>query len=322
MTRWLAIGVVVCLTTGFGVPDSAGHQQRTFRTTTEAVLVDVMVTRGITPMQGLTVADFEVRDSGTLQKPELLSLESMPVDVSIALDVSGSLTGTRLSPLKDAARAAVATLRPMDRARLLSFSNEIRVGTEWSHERAPIIEAINALAPSGWTSLMDATFAALSLPAEPGRRSLLLLCTDGFDTSSWLSPLDVLKVSESSWTTVYAVSAGTVSKVPSMSFDFRRYLAPVDMAPMPASGQRDQLVSDPGLSRYLFLPVIVTDTGGEMLHAKGGDLRATFLDVLSRFNKRYLLSYTPTNTRTGWHPIDVRVKDRSLTVTARRGYTR
>jgi VWFA-related protein len=322
VTRWLSLVCIVGLAGGPGGEAFSLDQQRTFRTTTEAVLVDVLVTRGNTPLQGLTAEDFEVRDSGGVQKPQLLLLESMPVDVSIALDVSGSLDGPRLVQLKDAARAAVAALRPMDRARLLSFSDEIRVATEWSTDRGPVTQAIDALSASGWTSLIDATFTALSLPAEPGRRSLLLLCTDGLDTSSWLSPLDVLKVSESSWATVYAVSAGTVARLPAMSFDFRRYQAPVDMAPLPRTGQRDELVSDPGASRYLFLPVIVSDTGGEVLHARSGDLRATFLDVLARFNKRYLLSYTPTNTRPGWHPIEVRVKDRSLTVTARRGYTR
>jgi hypothetical protein len=104
--------------------------------------------------------------------------------------------------------------------------------------------------------------------------------------------------------------------------DARQYLASVDMAPLPASGQREHLIADPGSARYLFLPVLVSDTGGEVLHAQGGDLRAAFLDVLSRFSKRYLLSYTPTNTRAGWHPIEVRVKDRGLTVSAKRGYTR
>ena len=41
---------------------------------------------------------------------------------------------------------------------------------------------------------------------------------------------------------------------------FRRYLAPIDMAPLPMAGQHEQLVSDPGASRYLFLPVIVSHT--------------------------------------------------------------
>jgi len=301
---------------------SVDQQQPTFRSTTEAVLVDVLVTRGMRPLDGLRAEDFEVRDAGTLQKPTLLSLDAMPVDVSIALDVSGSLGRPRLDQLKSAVRAAVDALRPMDRVRLISFSNEITVGTDWTHDRAPILQAIEVISASGWTSLIDAAFTALSLPTKPGHRSLLLVCTDGFDTSSWLSPTDVLRASEQSWTTVYGVSAGRRSAPDRRPLDFRQYLAPVDMAPLPASGQREQLVADPGAARYLFLPVLVSDTGGEVLHAQGGDLQAAFLDVLSRFNKRYLLSYTPTNTRAGWHPIEVRVRDRGLTVTAKRGYTR
>jgi VWFA-related protein len=322
MTRGLLSLAITSALIGFPPADSGRQQRPTFRSTTDAVLVDVLVTRGSRPLEGLRAEDFAVRDAGTLQKPMLLSLESMPVDVSIALDVSGSVDGRRLEQLKIAARAAVDALRPMDRVRLLSFSDEIKVGTEWTHDRSPIFDAISAISAAGWTSLVDATFTALSLPTEPGRRSLLLLCTDGFDTSSWLSPTDVLRASEQSWMTVYGVSAGTRSTPPRGSVDFRQHLAPVDMAPLPAAGQREQLISDPGSSRYLFLPVLVSDTGGEVLRAQGDDLRATFLDVLLRFSKRYLLSYAPTNSRAGWHPIEVRLKDRGLTVTAKRGYTR
>ena len=46
-----------------------------------------------------------------------------------------------------------------------------------------------------------------------------------------------------------------------------------------------------------------------------------FSNVVSRFNQRYLLSYVPTGVpATGWHPIEVHVKDKSLRVMARRGY--
>ena len=322
MTRGLLTVALMAALLGLPPADSLRQQRPTFRSTTDAVLVDVLVTRGDRPLEGLRAEDFEVRDSGALQKPQLLSLESMPVDVSIALDVSGSVDGRRLERLKIAARAAVDALRPMDRVRLLSFSNEIKVGTEWTHDRSPVLDAINSISAAGWTSLVDAAFTALSLPAEPGHRSLLLLCTDGLDTSSWLSPTDVLRASEQSWTTVYGVSDGTRPTPPRGAVDFRQYLIPTDIAPLPAAGQREQLISDPGLSRYLFLPVLVSDTGGEVLRVQGDDLRATFLDVLSRFSKRYLLSYAPTNSRVGWHPIEVRLKDRGLTVIAKRGYTR
>ena len=174
MTRWLTSLACVGALAGFAPEDSARQQRPTFWSTTEAVLVDVLVTRGDRPLEGLRAEDFEVRDSGALQKPQLLLIESMPVDVSIALDVSGSVDGRRLDQLKGAARAAVAALRPMDRARLLSFSDEIEVGTAWTLDREPVYRAIDALSAAGWTSLIDATFTALA-GYTPGRRSLLLL---------------------------------------------------------------------------------------------------------------------------------------------------
>jgi len=45
--------------------------------------------------------------------------------------------------------------------------------------------------------------------------------------------------------------------------------------------------------------------------------------VLTRFNQRYVLTYaSPHPAGSGWHPVEVRVTDPALTVTARRGYSR
>ena len=87
---------------------------------------------------------------------------------------------------------------------------------------------------------------------------------------------------------------------------------------------RDLLLSDPLSYRSAFLPVMAHETGGELLWVSlTNDLRKAFLDVVSRFNRRYLLSYTPTGVaESGWHPIEVTVKDKTLEVTARRGYQR
>jgi hypothetical protein len=43
--------------------------------------------------------------------------------------------------------------------------------------------------------------------------------------------------------------------------------------------------------------------------------------VLDEFNSRYILAYTPAGVAApGWHRIDVRLKRKKGTVTARRGY--
>ena len=67
---------------------------------------------------------------------------------------------------------------------------------------------------------------------------------------------------------------------------------------IPPARLRERLLSDPFGFRSLFLRVIVNDTGGELLHTTAGtDLRAMFLDVLERFSRRYLLSYTPAGVQ-------------------------
>ena len=66
----------------------------------------------------------------------------------------------------------------------------------------------------------------------------------------------------------------------------------------------------------------VEQTGGSLLEIEStGDLPNIFLRILEEFRQRYLLSYSPRNVaRTGWHRIDVRVKNGRVSVKARAGY--
>jgi len=311
---------------GFVPAGDVQQQGGAFRSTTEVVLIDVLVTRGNTPVLGLRAEDFEVRDSGQRQNIDLVSLDSMPVDLLMALDVSASLTAPQLEQLKGAARSAVAALRPIDRAHLLTFSNDVKRGTDWTNDRDQLNRAIDALAAAGWTSLFDATFAAMNVPDTPGRRPLLLVFTDGADTSSWLTANEVLSIAEQTRLTVYGVSvtAGRYMTIVTATRNIRTVDLDGEMDKIPPARLRERLLWDPFGFRSLFLRVIVNDTGGELLRTTAGtDLRAMFVKVLERFGSRYLLSYTPTGVqRSGWHPLEVRLKDDSLKVTARRGYSR
>jgi len=71
-----------------------------------------------------------------------------------------------------------------------------------------------------------------------------------------------------------------------------------------------------------FLEELTLLTGGRLFEVeRTQNLAATFLGVLDEFRRRYLVSYTPRGVpRTGWHPLEVRVKGRRATVKARPGY--
>ena len=70
-----------------------------FRSQTELVRLDVSVTRGETPVDGLTAGDFVVTDNGVEQTVDSLSGERTPLQVQIAFDASSSVSGRRLRSL-------------------------------------------------------------------------------------------------------------------------------------------------------------------------------------------------------------------------------
>jgi hypothetical protein len=71
-----------------------------------------------------------------------------------------------------------------------------------------------------------------------------------------------------------------------------------------------------------FLRDLGAATGGSLIQiASSGDLRSTFLRILDEFRHRYLVSYSPRGvTTTGWHRLEVRVRNRRAIVKARPGY--
>ena len=67
---------------------------------------------------------------------------------------------------------------------------------------------------------------------------------------------------------------------------------------------------------------VTDDTGGRTEIVRGfGDLQAATARLADELSKQYSLAYSSTEDRDGrWHAIRVEVRDRRLTVRARRGY--
>jgi VWFA-related protein len=287
----------------------------------DAILVDVAVSRAGVPVEGLTAADFVVKDSGVVQSAQLVSTAGLPVSLLLAFDASASVRGEPLESLKAAAKAAVAALRPTDEAALLTFSHNVVLRSGWTTSREALTKAIDGVTGTGLTALNDAAMAALSLTPKPGSRRLILFFTDGDDTSSWTPASALLQAARRSDSVIYNVSLDSARNngaAISRMLEARR--KPGDTA---QADLEKWVNADPSLYRGAALTLLTLETGGEALRAAdAAKLTTTFTDVIARFGRRYVLAFTPTGVpATGWHSLEVEVKGGGE-VTARRGYTR
>jgi VWFA-related protein len=263
-------------------------QTPTFSTRREVVRVDVLVTQRGRPIAGLTANDFEVRDNGVIQTIELARLESIPLNVVLAFDLSRSVAGGRLAHLKQAGRAVLEALDPDDRVALLTFSHEITLTQALTNDTARIRSALDRLEGRGDTALVDGLYASILVGEAEGGPSLVIVFSDGMDTASWLPRSSVLDTVRRSDVVVYGVTT---------------------------EPSRDAA----------FLRDVAEATGGDSLEVRStAELARTFVAIFDEFRYRYLLTYTPEGVdQDGWHELKVRVKRRGATVAAARpGYFR
>ncbi|NOT09428.1 MAG: VWA domain-containing protein [Gemmatimonadales bacterium] len=114
-------------------------------------------------------------------------------DLTLVVDVSGSMSGEKIDQAKIALRQALASLHSRDRFRLIAFSSGVRQFREGfaSATAEALAEArgfVDALGANGGTNLAGAIDAALAERGDGERLSLVLLLTDGLPSVGEQAP--------------------------------------------------------------------------------------------------------------------------------------
>ncbi len=152
-----------------------------------SVAVNVTDSRGF-PVGGLVKGDFRISEDGKPQPISVFERESAtPLSIVLALDTSESvLRNERLE--KDAARQFVkGLLRDQDEIDLMDFSDAVREIVPFTNQRKRIDAGLNELLRGDETALYDAVYLGSQrlgeTRADAGRRRVLVLITDGTDTT-------------------------------------------------------------------------------------------------------------------------------------------
>lgn len=125
--------------------------------------------------------------------PPSRSVRHTPRDVTLVLDVSGSMSGRKLMQAKAAGRQTLATLDGADRFRIIDFSTDVRTFRDSfvTASAANIREAqryLDALEAQGSTNISGALDEALRVHSPEDRLPLVLFLTDGAPTVGETQP--------------------------------------------------------------------------------------------------------------------------------------
>jgi VWFA-related protein len=272
--------------------DFSASKQLRFRAETHAVAVDVSVRLRNRPVTGLQATDFELRDNGTIQHIQSAVIDTVPLDISIVLDTSGSMSYLAAQLRRNVAEIA-GTLKAQDRFRVICFGTDVREVTRWTSHGDEI--ATGALPYLGHSSVHDAVLLAMVHDVEVGRRHLVTVFSDAADNMS------VLTVDQLAEAAAYSDAA----------LQFVVTSRGQGLTPPPSWSGSD----------IRSLKSVVSSTGGDWYPTLSGSLPEAFKQVLGDYRRRYLLLYTPSPATTGWHQIDVRVPAfPGYSIDARRGY--
>jgi VWFA-related protein len=280
------------------LPARAQDPAPVFRAGTDVVTVEASVRRDRRAVVGLKASDFEVLDNGVRQELSDVSYEKLPIDVTVLLDVSASVTGSALDELRRALKQLRSDLGAQDRLRLLTFNMRVKRLLDFSDPAPAADVALASLSGSGSSAVFDSLAVALATPATSGRRQLIVLFSDGQDSSSITDADTLLDVARRSTPTVAVVLTS------------------------PSLQRAASILRHPTRTVGDMAQQIATDTGGFVATiAPGDNITSTFRRVLEQFRTTYVLYFTPRGVDPkGSHTLDVRVKRDKVEVRARRGY--
>ena len=266
---------------------------------TEVNVVNILFT--VADKQGnyinnLTKDDFEVYEDGVKQEIQLFgnysTEDAQPLTIVLLVDTSGS-ERFRMGIIKETAVDFFEKImRPQkDIACLIQFDSEVNLVQDFTSNPKVLARAVETLKAGNSTALYDALYLAVTekLSGEVGRKVVVIL-SDGEDTSSKIKKQEATEVAQKNDVIVYAIG-----------------------------------IRDPHfLADFGVLENFCKETGGRFMkeNARLDTLKHAFRLISEDIKNQYGLAYVPPHQKKdgAFHKVEVRCKVKGLRVKHRRGY--
>ena len=297
MTDFARASILTTVLTGLCCLSAAG--QFSYKTGIDVVgLTVTVVDRQGEPVESLASTDFDVREDGVPQNLTYFSAgtsdAAVPLHIGLMFDTSESME----KDLAFSRGAAIRFLNTFPKAAdftLVEFDTEVSAARFSQSEFPRLVERIRHRKAKGMTALYDALSVYLGSAFDQTGRKVLVIYTDGGDTSSSRTWADAVRILRASDVTVYPIG----------------------------------FMSNRGSGRIMLqtrLMEMARLTGGRAVFPETmKELEPVYARIAAEINSQYVLGYVSTNTaRDGkWRKVEVKLKRPSserLQLRTREGY--
>ena len=229
----------------------------------------------------LTRDDFHVSEDGRPQVIANFERQSeMPLNLTLAIDTSGSTFKDRALETEATRRFAHALMRPQDKMSLLEFATFVTQRAAFTNKVSVIDEGLRKLRGGDATALYEAIFLGCKGLGRLDGRKVMVIVSDGGDTARSTTYADALEEALRNEVILYSL---------------------IDV-PIEASAGRE-------LGGEHALITLAEQTGGKSFYVNDGGLDKAFSRVSEDLRTQYLLSYYPKNQEPGrsFHRLQVTV---------------
>jgi len=242
---------------------------------------------------------FHIYDNGKLQDIAVFERNtSLPLSVAILIDTSGS-TERDLHFEEDSVLHFLPSLlhagNPADTFALFSFNWRTNLELDYSRNQKRAERALRALHGDGGTSMYDAVYLACdTLDGRDGRR-VMVLVTDGNDTTSYKKYPDALQAAQRTDVVLYPIIVVPIANDAGRSIGGEHALASLAAA-----------------------------TGGRTFYPESYErLNEAFAQIIQELRTQYLIGFYPKDVLREpgrYHQLSIQLADPALKISARSGY--
>ncbi len=280
---------------------SAEDDPNTFKVNVRLVNVFTSVTDAHgSPVGDLTKDDFKLLEDGVPQTISVFNKESdLPLNIVLAVDTSESTRRDMKLETASAKRFVHSIMRPIDHLSLFQITENVDQLTGFTSDLRIIEHGIDRLQAGAGTAVFDTIFLASDSLIDRKGRKVMVLITDGGDTTSKTDYNNALRRAQQAEALIYSII----------------------VVPVAADAGRN-------LGGEHALIQMSKDTGGKYYYAEGiASLDEAFRKISEELRTQYLIAYY-SNRRVADSPfrriqVEIAKKDGSaetLQVRHRAGY--